>query len=153
MNYKSISFIVLAGLAFVSCKKEEAVDKPKHGYVIMPENSQASKTIDPNAKYAVMGFEATHHDFGTIKPTGKAEKVFTFTNTGEADLIISDAKASCGCTVPEFPKEPIVPGGKGSIKVVFNPMDRTGLQNKSVTLTTNTAIGKEKLTIKANIVE
>lgn len=153
MNYKSIGFIILAGLAFVSCKKEAAVEKPKHGYVIMPENTEASKTIDPNAKYAVMGFEATHHDFGSINGTDKAEKVFTFTNTGDADLIITDAKASCGCTVPEFPRAPIVPGGKGTIKVVFNPMDRKGMQNKSVTLTTNTAIGKEKLTIKANIVE
>lgn len=153
MNYKSITFIALAALAFVSCKKEETVEKPKHGYVIMPENPDASKTIDPNAKYPVMGFATTNHDFGTINPTDKAEKIFTFTNTGEANLIISDAKASCGCTVPDYPKEPIVPGGQGSIKVVFNPMDRTGMQNKSVTLTTNTAIGKEKLTIKANIVQ
>ena len=81
------------------------------------------------------------------------ETVFSFTNTGEADLVISNAKGSCGCTVPEYPKQPIAPGEKAYIKVSFSPKGKNGMQNKTVTLTTNTAKGMEMLTVKANIVK
>jgi hypothetical protein len=59
------------------------------------------------------------HDFGTLKEGPVAEHIFEFTNTGNAPLIIQNASASCGCTVPQWPKEPILPGKKGQIKVSY----------------------------------
>lgn len=156
MNYKSISLIVLATLAMASCKKEA---EKVQGEVIYPEQTAVTNSvenapkIDPNGKYATMAFSKLEHDFGTINPNDVVETVFTFTNTGEADLVISKAAGSCGCTVPDYPKEPIAPGQKADIKVSFDPKGKNGMQNKTVTLTTNTASGMEKLAIKANIVK
>ena len=158
MNYKSITLAVLATLVFASCKKEvrgtvtvsEPIATPAP--VEEPQTSEP-KEIDPNAKYPKMEFATLEHDFGTIKGEDKVETVFTFTNTGDTDLVISKAVGSCGCTVPEYPKEPIAPGKKGDIKVSFSPKGKNGMQNKTVTLTTNTATSIEKLTIKANIVK
>jgi len=77
---------------------------------------------------------------------------FTFTNTGDADLIISNASGSCGCTVPEYPKEPIKPGKTGKLKVSFDSTGKPGMQQKSVTITCNTQQGTDVLTIKANVI-
>ena len=79
------------------------------------------------------------------------ETVFSFTNSGKSELIITSAKGSCGCTVPEWPKEPIMPGEKGSIKVKFNSDRKPNLQQKNITLVTNTDQGKEILKIKAQV--
>lgn len=76
------------------------------------------------------------HDFGTIQQNGAAECYFTITNTGNEPLIISEAKGSCQCTVPEYPKEPIMPGTSQKIKVKYNS-SRVGPINKSVTITSN----------------
>lgn len=158
MNYKSITLAVLATLALASCKKEGQDTVKGSEPIAAPapiEESQTNqpKEIDPNAKYPKMEFAALEHDFGTINGEDTVETVFTFTNTGEADLVISKAVGSCGCTVPEYPKEPIAPGQKADIKVSFNPKNKNGMQNKTVTLTTNTSTSIEKLTIKANIVK
>jgi len=93
------------------------------------------------------------HDFGTIKDGDVVEHTFEFTNTGEAPLIISDAKATCGCTVPEWPKEPIPVGETGEIKVRFNSKNKPGIQNKTVTLTANTWPTTKRVRIKANVVK
>lgn len=75
-------------------------------------------------------------DYGTIKNGANGTREFEFKNTGNAPLIISNAVGSCGCTVPEWPKEPIAPGKKGVISVKYDTK-RTGPFNKSVTLTSN----------------
>ena len=98
-------------------------------------------------------FSEELHDFGTIKDGDVVEHVFSFTNTGEAPLIISDAKGSCGCTVPEWPKEPIPVGGKGELKVKFNSKNKPGIQNKTVTITANTWPETQRLRIKANVIK
>ncbi|HBI00136.1 MAG TPA: hypothetical protein DDY18_00765 [Flavobacterium sp.] len=98
-----------------------------------------------------MTFNKKEHDFGVISEGAKVETTFTFTNTGEADLIIANASGSCGCTVPEFPKEPIKPGKTGKMKVSFDSNGKPGMQQKSVNITANTASGKDVLTIKANV--
>ena len=164
MNYKSISLAVLATLALTSCKKDIEVKEEFKGQenvteqTVAPTSTEESKTIqpkaiDPNAKYGKMEFESLDHDFGTINGTDQVETVFTFTNTGDTDLVISKAHGSCGCTVPEYPKQPIAPGAKGEIKVSFSPKGKNGMQNKTVTLNANTQTGVETLHIKANIVK
>ena len=155
MNYKSISLAVLATLALVSCKKEVDVttNETVTEQTVTPTTTIEPKVVDPNAKYGKMEFASAEHDFGKINGDDKVETVFTFTNTGDTDLLISDAKGSCGCTVPDYPKQPIAPGAKGEIKVSFSPKGKNGMQNKTVTLFTNTPAGFEKLTVKADIVK
>ena len=99
----------------------------------------------------VMEFAKTEHDFGTITQGENVSHVFKFTNTGKSDLIITDAKGSCGCTVPEYPRTPIKPGESGEMKVTFSSAGRNGMQSKTVDITTNTATGKQQLLIKASI--
>lgn len=102
-------------------------------------------------KLPKVSFDKTTHDFGTITAGDVVETEFVVTNTGESDLIISDAKASCGCTIPEYPKQPVKPGESAPIKVSFNSAGKSGMQNKTVTLTTNTEKGQETFDIKANV--
>lgn len=86
----------------------------------------------------VMKFDKDTHDFGKIKSGDKVTYEFNFTNTGKSPLIITDAVASCGCTKPEWPKEPIKPGDAAKIKVTFNSAGKVGLQDKQITITANT---------------
>lgn len=152
MNYKSITWAFLATIVLISCKKEIKMDENKTIKIETTASTERS-AINPNGKFAKMNFTKLEHDFGAINGNDVVETVFTFTNTGEADLVISNAKGSCGCTVPEYPKEPIAPGQEADIKVSFSPKGKNGMQNKTVTLTTNTATGMENLTVKANIVK
>ena len=98
-----------------------------------------------------MTFETEKHDFGTITQGDKVDYDFKFKNTGGSDLIITGAKGSCGCTVPEYPKEAIKPGVSGVIKVSFNSAGKSGKQAKSVTLFCNIKERKKVLHINSNI--
>lgn len=138
---------VILGLAaltaFSSCKEKasEKIDSEK--IEVAAQRDEASR------KMAAMTFEKQEHDFGTIQQGTPQETVFTFTNTGDAPLIITNTSASCGCTVPEAPvNEPIAPGEQGEIKVNFNGSGN-GQVTKTVTIRANTARGSEMLRIKA----
>jgi len=85
-----------------------------------------------------MKFENVTHDFGKIQEGDKVTYKFNFANTGKSPLIIVDAVASCGCTIPTWPKAPIKPGDGGQIVVTFNSLGKKGLQDKMVTITANT---------------
>lgn len=143
---KKSTTILLVIITFItfSCK-QNAADKVKD------ENINIAKERD-NRKVAglpEMTFESTDFDFGTIKQGEKVTAVFTFTNTGESDLIITQAKASCGCTVPEWPQnKKIKPGESDQITAVFDSKSKRNKQNKSITLTTNTLKGKELVYVK-----
>lgn len=100
---------------------------------------------------AKFSWENQIHDFGTISQKQEVSHTFVFTNKGPANLVIADAKGSCGCTVADFPKLPIAPGQKGKIAVSFNPKGKQGMQTKVVTLKANTKSGSERIVIKANI--
>ena len=100
---------------------------------------------------AKIDFSKETHDYGTIKNGADGTCTFEFKNTGNAPLIISNAKGSCGCTVPEWPKEPIAPGAKASIKVKYDT-SRQGVINKNVTITSNAVNAAEKIIyIKGNV--
>ncbi len=86
----------------------------------------------------VMTFEVLEYNFGTIKQGASATYEFKFKNTGREPLIINEAHGSCGCTVPDYPKEPIKPNGTGTIKVTFNSTGKMGIQDKTVTVTYDT---------------
>lgn len=87
-----------------------------------------------------MTFEATTVDYGTIEQNSDPLRVFTFKNDGTEPLVISNAKGSCGCTVPKYPKEPIMPGQEAEIEVRYDTK-RIGNFSKTVTLTTNATNG------------
>ncbi len=78
------------------------------------------------------------HDFGTVTEGDSVEHVFNFTNTGEFPLIVNNVTASCGCTTPEWPREPVKPGEKSFVRVKFNSRNKMGQQNKTVTIYANT---------------
>jgi len=101
----------------------------------------------------VMTFEKDVHDFGKIIQGEKVSYKFKFTNTGASDLLITDAKGSCGCTVPEYPRNPVKPGESGEIDVVFDSTGKTGQQNKKVTITANTVPNTITLAINGMIEE
>ncbi|MFT6166439.1 MAG: hypothetical protein ACJAV5_000067 [Vicingaceae bacterium] len=110
--------------------------------VVVPQNTGPKTAIQ---------FTEMEHDFGTIEQNTTNPKVFTFTNTGDEPLIISDAKGSCGCTVPEYPRQPIAPGETGNIKVVYSPGNQANQQTKTITITANTDPATTVLRIKANV--
>ena len=119
--------ILLAGTTLVACNQTKSTDAA----------DGATTTVNANAP--VMKFEFDSHDFGKVKAGDKVTYDFKFTNTGASPLIITNATASCGCTVPEWPKEPIQPGQGGKIKVTFNSANKEGLQDKQITVTANTS--------------
>ncbi len=97
-------------------------------------------------------FNETLYNFGEVKEAGgKVAHAFTFTNTGSLPLVIHNVRASCGCTSPEWSKKPIVPGGKGYIKATFDPSNRPGNFNKTITVTANTATPNTVLRITGNV--
>lgn len=103
---------------------------------------------DPQAQIA---FDQTEHDFGKIKEGTLATYSFTFTNTGKAPLILSNVQPSCGCTTPEWPKEPILPGTKATIKASFNSYGRPGTFQKYITVKSNATGGDVSLIIKGTV--
>lgn len=120
--------------------------------------AQADKAADaaPAVEKAVstdgpmMVFDAKTIDYGEIEQNSEPLRVFTFTNTGNEPLIISNAKGSCGCTVPKWPKDPILPGEAGTIEVRYDTK-RIGPFNKRVTLTTNESAPTHTLKIKGKV--
>jgi hypothetical protein len=99
---------------------------------------------------AEMTFVSETYDYGTIKQGANGDCEFEFTNTGSTALIITNAIGSCGCTVPDWPKKPILPGQKGVIKVHYNT-SKTGIINKYVTLTANIEGKEMKIYIKGMV--
>ena len=109
-------------------------------------NTATAQQVGEMQNGAKIEFAKETHDYGTVKYGGNGQCTFEFTNTGNAPLIISNAKGSCGCTVPEWPKEPIAPGAKGKIIVKYDTK-RVGAINKSVTITSN-AVNETTKTIR-----
>lgn len=96
-----------------------------------------------------MAFEKTTHDFGTIaEELGTVSYEFVFKNTGKTPLVINRVVASCGCTTPEWPKEPVAPGKSAKVKATYSAKNRPGAFNKTISIYTNTQEGAIPITIK-----
>ena len=115
--------------------------------LIIAQDSSAEPTTDEGAE---MTFESTEVDYGTIEQNSDPLRIFHFTNTGNEPLVIKHAKGSCGCTVPTYPKHPIMPGEKAEIEVRYDTK-RIGRFTKTVTLTTNETAEKRVLKIKGEV--
>ena len=119
-----------------------------------PATPTATKPAEPAAPVGpttVMSFDELEFDYGVVDEGEKVKHVYKFKNTGSEPLIISNAKGSCGCTVPSWPKEPIPPGASGEIDVEFNSKGKKGKQSKRVTITANTDPVQTFLTIKGEV--
>ncbi len=114
---------------------------------------QLSLVIGQQSKPA-FSFDNTIHDFGKIKEeNGKVTYSFNFTNTGSLPLVIHNVRASCGCTTPEWTRTPIAPGAKGYIKATFDPRNRPGNFNKTITVTANTEQANTVLRITGEVLQ
>ena len=115
-------------------------------------SSDAKAAAAPTGPITSIQFDETTYDYGTVKDGDKVKHIYKFKNTGKTPLIISDAKGSCGCTVPDWPREPIAPGKTGEIKVEFDSKNKGteegSNQSKRVTITANTDPVQTYLTIK-----
>jgi len=118
--------VMAASMLMVACNNQS-------GTTASTEGTTAATGDGP-----IMKFEKETHDFGKIKAGDKITYEYKFTNTGKSPLIISDAKASCGCTTPVWPHTPIKPGESGGIKVTFDSAQKMGLQDKQIVVTANT---------------
>ena len=120
---------------------------------IKKENLVIAKSRDLEIKKgaASISFDKKEYDFGTVNEGDIVETSYLVTNSGKTDLVITNAQASCGCTVPVWPKNPIKPGATGEVKVKFNTSGKPNRQQKTITLTTNTESGREVLTLKGSV--
>ncbi|MEQ8909338.1 MAG: DUF1573 domain-containing protein [Vicingaceae bacterium] len=115
-------------------------------------NNNQANVVKPNdGPKTSLKFAEMTHDFGQIQQNTTNKKKFQFTNTGENPLIISNAKGSCGCTVPQYPREPIAPGETGEILVEYRPGTQKNKQTKTVTITANTEPATTVLRITADV--
>ena len=112
-------------------------------------------TVASAQKPAEIKFDKLTHDFGTFSEKEPVVTcIFTYTNVGELPLVINQAVASCGCTVPEYTKEPVKPGEKGQIKVTYNGTGKfPGHFKKSITIRTNGAVEMTRLYIEGDMTE
>ena len=143
---KRIALFFASIMIFSSISCKESASKK-----VDQEKAAQSESETPTST-AAMSFDKSTHDFGTIQEGETVQTTFTFTNVGQTDLIIVDARGSCGCTVPNYPKNtPIAPGASGEILVSFDSSNKPNMQQKTVTISANTSNGRETLRIKAMV--
>ena len=106
----------------------------------------------PDGPLPTIEFESMDHDFGTITEGQKVAYEYKFKNNGTAPLIIQTAQPSCGCTAPDWTRDPIPPGGTGFVKAEFDSKNKVGPQNKTITVTANTYPKQTTLKFKASVV-
>ena len=114
-------------------------------------NPNTASGLDKNAKLPVIKFDKDQHDFGRLSKGEMVSYSFKFTNTGNADLIVKECTATCGCTVADFPKNSIKPGESGFITVSFNSANKHGQQIQTVTVGTNAQPSRYILKITAQV--
>jgi hypothetical protein len=147
--FRKLSFIAVLTMVLTSCGNG---NKENGGISTNDVTNSASAEGNSTGKGPEIKFEEEVHDFGRITQGEKVSFAFKFKNTGSSNLIISAAAGSCGCTVPEWPKEPILPGKEGKVNVIFSSEGKSGIQEKSITIITNCEPSTRIVKIKTDIV-
>jgi outer membrane murein-binding lipoprotein Lpp len=163
MKIRLLSAIALSVVLLASCSqgKEDQAEKIKAleekiaameggNTAVAPEMAQTATDADPSTLGSFQFSEMTY-DFGTINEGEVIERVFNFTNNGQAPLVISNITASCGCTSPDWSKAPIQPGKTGFVKVVFNSAAKSGAQSPTVTIQANTNPAVTRLSMSGSV--
>jgi hypothetical protein len=152
---------LIFAVLLTACSSKEPEKVKAQSIVATEENRKEMqkelKSVDVEEEerrksFSRIAFERLEHDYGNITADADYSTSFAFENTGDKPLLIYEVKTSCGCTVPNWNKKPIPPGGRDQIKVTFHPKEhQLGLDHKSVTVISNTDPGFTVLTIKANV--
>ena len=139
--------LLITTTCLVSCTNGNASTK------VNKENLNNAKSRDTEIEkgVATISLDKREYDFGSVNEGDIVETVFKVTNSSDTDLVITDAKVTCGCTVPIWPKEAIKPGETKDVKVRFNTSGKSNRQQKNITLITNTLSGREILTLKGMV--
>lgn len=150
-------FVLILSLFLFSCQSSTDADIEKKLAGKLSADLVTNPTSLENEKdnslleIGRLTFKDTVHEFGRIQEGEVIEYEFSFTNTGKKPVIITKAEASCGCTIPTYPKEPITPNESSNIKVVFNSTGKFGLNEKSIDITTNASPSIYVLKIIADV--
>lgn len=155
-KYLFVSTLALATFMF-SCNSESSAEEVSTEGTTETTVVEPSTTTEPAVETAVatattiLTVDRMEHDFGKIPDTAPVETSFVITNDGDEPLLITNAQGSCGCTVPEYPKDPIPPGESRDMKVSFNPTGKEGVNNKTVTITANTEPATTIIYVKSDV--
>ncbi len=147
MNMKTLYTLLLSAIVLASCSN---TDDKKITTDLVNNPLTAEKNAD-QVDMPKIELSQDFFDFGEMNQKESVSTEFVIKNTGDAPLLIRSAKGSCGCTVPEWPKEPVAVGEEAVIKVTFNSGNKKGKQNKTVTLVTNAIPSTKVLTIKGTV--
>ena len=148
---RPIYFFILFSILTFSCDKGGKSD-PKETNPSNDTTALATPAIPADtANLPKFRFEESEFNFGTIAEGDVVTHTFKFTNTGKSNLVITDARGSCGCTIPSYPKEPIEPGAEGKIDVQFNSKNKAGENQKFVSIIANTYPEVTSISIKATV--
>jgi len=145
-------FIPIFAFLLIACKqKPKSKEDGINSDIVNNPNSANSK--DSNKNVPIFKFNEESFSFGTIKEGAKVHHTFKFKNVGNADLVISNAHGSCGCTIPAYSSKPVPPGGDGEIEVSFNSSGKGGVQDKTVTIIANTIPNSHTIHIMGEVAE
>lgn len=147
----NICLLIIITMAIAGCSNSSTQGSDK---IITPDaikNPNTANGSTDSSNLPRFEFDEEIHDFGRVIQGEKVSYSFKFKNSGKSDLVISDAKGSCGCTIADYPKKPIPPGGESTIDVTFNTETKKGYQNKTITIIANTQPNTRVLTVKAQI--
>lgn len=145
----AVSFAACGNEADTSESVEEIAAEGRIQFII--RNPVTANGEVDSLSAAIMDFEMTEYDFGEIDEGGIVQHTFKFTNAGKAPLLIRQARSTCGCTIPEYPEDPIEPGESGEIEVKFDTKGKPGYQSKPVTITANTFPAQTVVTLKGRV--
>ena len=148
MNIRTILCTALVAMLIVGCGGNSS--KPEFSTDLI-NNPNTANGDSKEVSVPVITFDKKMHDFGRLSQGESIAYSFKFTNTGNADLLISTCEASCGCTVADFPKKPLKPGEVGYITVTFNSAGKHGQEEQFVMVMANTQPSKNQLIIRANV--
>ncbi len=144
---KPLVFGIVISLVLAACSADE-----KQGVDSNDVNISASAEGKTNSSLPEIKFDEEVFDFGKLTQGEVVSHDFNFKNIGNNNLIITGASGSCGCTVPKWPKEPILPGKKGKLNVVFTSEGKKGIQEKTITIATNCEPATRIIRIKADVI-
>ena len=151
---ETLFLLIMTAFAWTSCQNDsgsaQEIRKGGPNSELVRNPATANMPLDTNL-LARITFEQAAFDFGTVNEGDVVAHTFKFTNTGKVPLTILKCRSSCGCTVPEWPEEPIPPGGTGEITAKFNTEGKTLEQKKSITVTANTYPNDTKVLLKGMV--
>lgn len=153
MNKTGLFIMFFAVMGLVACNSDAPA--PATETTTSPETETTPEASTENVVASTtLSVDRMDHDFGDIQEAaGNVETTFTVTNSGSNPLLISEAKGSCGCTVPDYPRDPIQPGESREIAVSFDPKGKQGPQNKTVTIMANTEPATTVISLRSNIIK